>query len=154
TDHRIDWPGAIVITIGITALVLIATWGGQEHGYPWGSWQILSLAALAVVSLAVFIPIERRAAAPILPLRVVADRNFTLMSVVGVFLGFALFGAIAFVPIYQQLVQGATATNSGLLLLPMMLSSTVVSVVVGLAVTKTGRYRRYPIIGGLVMMAG
>jgi len=154
TDHRIDWPGAIVITIGITALVLIATWGGQEHGYPWGSWQILSLAALAVVSLAVFIPIERRAAEPILPLHVFADRNFTLMSVVGVFLGFALFGAIAFVPIYQQLVQGATATNSGLLLLPMMLSSTVVSVVVGLAVTKTGRYRRYPIIGGLVMMAG
>ena len=154
TEHRIDWLGAAVLTVGITALVLITTWGGQEHGYPWGSWQILSLAALAVVSFAVFIPIEKRAPEPILPLHVFADRNFSLMSVLGLLLGFALFGAVTFLPMFQQMVQGATATNSGLLLLPMMLASTVVSLAVGTAITKTGRYRRYPMIGGLVMVVG
>lgn len=151
TEHRIDWLGAGVLTAGITALVLITSWGGQQHGYPWGSWQILSLAVVAVVALGLFIPIERRAAEPIMPLHVFRDRNFTLISLVGFLLGFAMFGAISFLPLFQQTVQGATATNSGLLLLPMMASMMVVSLFVGQAITRTGKYKIYPVIGGAVM---
>ncbi|MFC4587803.1 MDR family MFS transporter [Sphaerisporangium corydalis] len=149
TEHRIDWLGAGLLGVGITALVLITTWGGNQ--YAWGSWQILGLAAVAVVTLAIFIPVERRVAEPIMPLHVFADRNFTLISLIGFLLGFAMFGVINFLPLFQQTVQGASATNSGLLLLPMMAAMMVVSLFVGQAITKTGKYKIFPIVGGVVM---
>ncbi|MCK2219230.1 MFS transporter [Actinomadura sp. ATCC 31491] len=149
---RIDWAGAILLSVGITALVLITTWGGNE--YAWGSWQILVLAAVAVVSIAAFVPVERRAAEPIMPLQLFRIRNFTLISGVGFLLGFAMFGAINFLPLFQQTVQGASATNSGLLLLPMMAASMVVSLFVGKAITATGKYKIYPVIGGVGMAVG
>ncbi|MFC7721949.1 MDR family MFS transporter [Nonomuraea recticatena] len=152
SQARIDWLGAALLSIGITALVLITTWGGND--YDWASPQILGLAALAVVSIAVFIPVERRAAEPIMPLQLFRNRNFTLISAVGFLLGFAMFGAINFLPLYQQTVQGATATNSGLLLLPMMAAAMVVSLFVGKAITKTGRYKLYPVLGGVIMAVG
>ncbi|MBO3752081.1 MFS transporter [Streptosporangiaceae bacterium NEAU-GS5] len=154
TEHRIDWLGAGVLTVGIAALVLITSWGGQQHGYPWGSWQILSLAAVAVVALLAFIPIERRATEPIIPLHVFRDRNFSLISGVGFLLGFAMFGAITFLPLFQQTVQGATATNSGLLLLPMMAAAMVVSLFVGKRITTTGKYKIFPVVGGATMAVG
>ncbi len=149
---RIDWWGAILLGVGITALVLITTWGGTE--YDWGSWQILGLAALAVVTLAILIPVERRAAEPIMPLHLFGNRNFALISVIGFMLGFAMFGAINFLPLFQQTVQGASATNSGLLLLPMMITAMAVSLVVGNLITKTGKYKIFPVIGGAVMAVG
>ncbi|MET8159649.1 MDR family MFS transporter [Sphaerisporangium sp. NPDC005289] len=152
TEHRIDWLGAGLLGVGITALVLITTWGGNE--YDWGSWQILGLVAVAVVSLALFIPVERRVAEPIMPLHVFRDRNFTLISLIGFLLGFAMFGVINFLPLFQQTVQGASATNSGLLLLPMMAAMMVVSLFVGQAITKTGKYKIFPIAGGAVMVVG
>ncbi|MER7458559.1 MDR family MFS transporter [Micromonospora sp. NPDC126480] len=152
TEHRIDWLGAALLSVGITAVVLITTWGGNE--YDWGSPQILGLAALALVALVAFGLVERRAAEPILPLGLFANRNFALISVIGFLLGFAMFGAMNFLPLYQQTVQGASATNSGLLLLPLMFGMLVVSLVVGRTITKTGRYRAFPIVGGVVMTAG
>jgi EmrB/QacA subfamily drug resistance transporter len=149
---RIDWMGAILLSISITSMVLITTWGGNE--YTWGSWQILSLAALAVVTLVLFIRVERRAAEPVMPLQLFRNRNFTLISGIGFLLGFAMFGAINFLPVFQQLVQGATATNSGLLLLPMMAAAMVVSLFVGRAITTTGKYKIYPVIGGVGMAVG
>ncbi|NJP32263.1 MDR family MFS transporter [Micromonospora thermarum] len=152
TEHRIDWWGAALLSAGITAIVLITTWGGNE--YDWASPQILGLAAFALVALAAFGVVERRAVEPILPLGLFANRNFALISVVGFLLGFAMFGAMNFLPLYQQTVQGASATNSGLLLLPLMFGMLVVSLVVGRAITRTGRYRAFPIVGGVVMTAG
>ncbi|PZF98675.1 MDR family MFS transporter [Micromonospora deserti] len=152
TEHRIDWLGAALLAVGITAIVLITTWGGNE--YDWASPQILGLAGLALVTLVAFGFVERRAAEPILPLRLFANRNFALISVIGFLLGFAMFGAMNFLPLYQQTVQGASATNSGLLLLPLMFGMLVVSLVVGRAITKTGRYRAYPIVGGVMMTLG
>ncbi|GII78833.1 MFS transporter [Sphaerisporangium rufum] len=152
TEHRIDWWGAGLLAVGITALVLITTWGGTE--YDWGSWQILALAAVAVVTLAIFIPVQRRVPEPIMPLHVFADRNFTLISLIGFLLGFAMFGVINFLPLFQQTVQGQSATNSGLLLLPMMAAMMVVSLFVGQAITKTGKYKIYPVAGGAVMVVG
>ncbi|MFJ6198312.1 MDR family MFS transporter [Micromonospora sp. NPDC092111] len=152
TEHKIDWLGAALLSVGITAIVLVTTWGGNE--YDWSSPQILGLAVLALVALVAFGFVERRAAEPILPLGLFANRNFALISVIGFLLGFAMFGAMNFLPLYQQTVQGASATNSGLLLLPLMFGMLVVSLVVGRAITKTGRYRIFPIVGGVVMAAG
>ena len=152
TEHRIDWAGTGLLAVGITALVLITTWGGTQ--YAWGSWQILGLAGLSAVMLVLFIMVERRAAEPILSLGLFRNGNFTLSAMIGFLLGFTMFGAINFLPLYQQVVQGASATNSGLLLLPLMAGLLVTSLVAGQLITRTGRYRIFPILGGVVMVVG
>lgn len=152
TEHRIDWTGAGLLAVGITAVVLITAWGGTE--YAWRSWQIVTLAAVALVTLVAFLFVERRAAEPVLSLELFRNRNFALVSAIGFLLGFAMFGAITFLPLYQQTVQGSSATNSGLLLLPMMGGMMVVSIFAGQTITRTGKYRIFPIIGGFGMTAG
>ena len=114
----IDYLGAALLTVGITAIVLVTTWGGTE--YAWGSAVIMELIALGVASLVGFVFWQTRAAEPMIPLHIFRSRNFTLMSVIGFITGFVMFGAVLFLPLYQQSVQGASATNSGLLLLPML----------------------------------
>ncbi|HCT78255.1 MAG TPA: MFS transporter [Micromonosporaceae bacterium] len=150
TEHKIDWLGAGLLAVGITAIVLITTWGGKD--YAWTSATILGLGALGIVSIAAFIWVQNRVAEPILPLALFKNRNFSLVSGIGFLVGFGLFGAISFLPLYQQTVQGASATNSGLLLLPMMLGVMTTSMVIGRMITKTGKYRIFPIIGGVVMI--
>ncbi|KUL33016.1 MDR family MFS transporter [Actinoplanes awajinensis] len=153
TGHaKIDWWGTGLLTVWITSLVLVATWGGTE--YAWGSPQILGLIALTVAGLGAFIVVERRQPEPIMPLRVFKNRNFVLAGGIAFVSGFALFGAIGYLPQYQQFVQGSSATNSGLLLMPMMASVMVVSIVVGNLISRTGRYRIFPIIGGVLVVAG
>jgi EmrB/QacA subfamily drug resistance transporter len=152
TEHRIDWLGAALLTITITALVLITTWGGNQ--YAWGSVQIIGLAVLAVVAGVLVGVVERHAAEPVLPLDLFRNRTFSVISAIGFLLGFAMFGAINFLPLFQQTVQGASATNSGLLLLPMMLSAMAVSLFVGQAISKTGRYKIFPVVGGVIMAVG
>jgi EmrB/QacA subfamily drug resistance transporter len=149
---RIDWFGTGLLTVWITALVLIATWGGTQ--YAWGSPQILGLIVLTLAGLAAFIAVERRQAEPIMPLRVFRNRNFVLAGGIAFISGFALFGAIGYLPQYQQFVQGSSATNSGLLLMPMMISVMVVSIVVGNVISRTGRYRIFPIVGMILVVAG
>ena len=116
--------------------------------------QIIGLAVVAVLALVAFGFAERRAAEPVLALGLFRIRNFTLVSAIGFIVGFALFGAVTFLPLYQQTVQGASATNSGLLLLPMMAGMLVTSIAVGRAITKTGRYKAFPVIGGTLMAVG
>ncbi|MEU1288549.1 MDR family MFS transporter [Kitasatospora sp. NPDC005856] len=152
SSAKIDYLGAVLLTTGITSLVLITTWGGQQ--YAWGSKEILGLGALAAASLIAFCYVEQRAEEPMLPLSLFRNLNFTLVSIIGFVVGFVMFGSTVFLPLYQQVVQGASATNSGLLLMPMMFGMLVISLVVGQAVTKTGKYRIYPIIGTVVMAAG
>jgi EmrB/QacA subfamily drug resistance transporter len=148
-QHRVDYLGGVLLGVVATAVILLATWGGTE--YRWGSVQILGLAALAVLALAAFIAVERRAAEPMLPLHVFKNRNFSLAMVMTFFVGLGLFGAMTFLPLYQQTVQGASPTVSGLLLTPMMIGSAVTSIVAGQAVARTGRYKMFPVIGGAVM---
>lgn len=152
TEHRIDWSGAALLAVGITALVLITTWGGNQ--YAWGSWQVLGLVVVAVVTLVAFAMVERKAAEPILSLHLFTNRNFTLSALIGFLLGFTMFGSINFLPLFQQTVQGASATNSGLLLLPMMAGLLVTSLVAGQIITRTGRYRIFPVLGGVLVVLG
>jgi EmrB/QacA subfamily drug resistance transporter len=148
----IDYWGAALLTLGIGSLVLGATWGGSQ--YAWDSWQIIGLGVLTVVSLAAFAWVEQRVAEPLLPLRLFKIRNFSLASVLAFMSGFAMFGAVSFLPQYQQIVQGASATNSGLLLLPMMAGVLVVSTIVGQVTSRTGHYRTFPIFGMATMGLG
>jgi EmrB/QacA subfamily drug resistance transporter len=148
-EHRIDYAGGILLGVVATAIILLATWGGTE--YPWGSWEIMGLLALAVVALVAFLAVERRAAEPMLPLHVFRNRNFSLSMAQTLLLGLALFGALTFLPFYQQTVQGASPTVSGLLMTPLMIGSAITSVVIGMMTTKTGRYRFYPIVGSALM---
>ncbi|OKK24534.1 transporter [Streptomyces sp. CB02488] len=149
---KVDYLGAGLLTVGITAIVLVTTWGGSE--YDWNSAVIMELIAIGVASLAGFVFVETKAAEPIIPLHIFRNLNFTLMSVVGFMAGFVMFGAVLFLPLFQQSVQGASATNSGLLLLPMLLSMMVVSLIAGRVTTNSGRYKIFPIIGSILMVGG
>ena len=151
-QHKIDYLGAAVLAVGATAIVLATTWGGTQ--YAWGSTQIMTLIAIAVISIAAFIWVEARAAEPILPLHVFRNRNFTLSSSMSFLLGLAMFGAMTFLPLYQQTVQHASPTVSGLLLIPMMLGATVTSLIAGQLTVRTGKYKALPIIGGAIMTGG
>jgi EmrB/QacA subfamily drug resistance transporter len=151
-EHRIDYLGAAALAIAATAIVLLTTWGGNQ--YAWGSAPIITLGTLGVVATAAFIAIEARAAEPIIPLHVFTNRNFSLASGMSFLLGVAMFGGLTFLPLYQQTVQHASATASGLLLIPMMLGSTVTSLIAGQVTTRTGRYKALPIIGAAVMTVG
>ncbi|MCJ1677865.1 MFS transporter [Streptomyces sp. APSN-46.1] len=149
---KIDYLGAALLTIAITSTVLVTTWGGTE--YAWGSVEILGLIVVGALSTAAFLYAETRAAEPVMPLHIFRSRNFTLMSVIGFLVGFAMFGGVLYLPLFQQSVQGASATNSGLLLLPMLLSMMVVSLIAGRITTSSGKYKIFPIIGGALMIVG
>jgi EmrB/QacA subfamily drug resistance transporter len=151
-QHKIDYLGAAVLALAATAVVLLTTWGGTE--YPWLSAQIIGLGVIAVVAVAAFLLVESRAAEPVLPLHVFRNRNFSLATGMSFLLGLAMFGALTFLPIYQQTVQHLSATGSGLALIPMMLGVTCTSVIAGQITTRTGRYKALPIIGSAIMAVG
>ncbi|MFD4529992.1 MDR family MFS transporter [Streptomyces sp. NPDC058470] len=151
-EGRIDYLGAGLLTVGITSIVLVTTWGGSE--YAWGSARIMELIAIGVVALVGFVFVQTKAVAPVVPLHIFRSRNFTLMSIIAFITGFVMFGATLFLPLYQQSVQGASATNSGLLLLPMLGAMLVTSMVAGRVTTNTGRYKVFPLAGGALMTVG
>ena len=147
--HKIDYLGAALLAVAAAAVVLLTTWGGSQ--YRWGSGQILGLGALAIAATAAFLYTETRAAEPVLPLHVFRNRNFSLIAGMSFLLGLAMFGALTFLPLYQQTVQHLSATASGLMLIPLMLGSTVTTLIAGQVTTRTGRYKALPIIGSGVM---
>ncbi|WP_032797335.1 MDR family MFS transporter, partial [Streptomyces sp. HCCB10043] len=149
---RLDVLGAALLAAASTCLVLVTSWGGTE--YAWGSRTILGLAAGAVVTTALFVAVEHRAAEPIIPLRLFRDSVFNVTGLVGAVVGIALFGAASYLPTYLQMVDGVSATESGLLMLPMMLGIVGGSIASGQLITRTGRYRIYPIVGSAVSVVG
>jgi EmrB/QacA subfamily drug resistance transporter len=141
----IDYTGIVLVASAATALVLVTSWGGTT--YPWASWQIVSLAALGIVLAAAFILVQRRASEPVMPLHLFGSRTFVVSSAVGFVVGFAMFGALTYIPVYLQVVRGDDATTSGLRLLPMMAGLLLTSIASGQAVTRTGRYKIFPVAG-------
>ena len=151
-SHKIDYLGGSLLAIAATSLILLATWGGTE--YRWASAQIIGLGLLTVAATAGFLVTETRAAEPMLPLHVFRNKNFSVTMGLTFLTGLAMFGALTFLPLYQQTVQGASPTLSGLMLTPMMLGVTVTSIVAGQVTTRTGRYKIFPILGGAIMGLG
>ncbi|MEV6972749.1 MDR family MFS transporter [Kitasatospora sp. NPDC093806] len=150
--HRLDYLGSALLSGGIVAVLLVSVWGGDQ--YAWGSAQIVGLLALAAVLLVAFVLQERRAAEPVVPLELFKD-PVVLVATLGLFLSsISLFVATVYTPLFLQVANGDTATESGLLLVPMMLATVVSLTVSGKVVAATGRYKLFPIAGLLVMAGG
>ena len=147
-----DTLGIVFISLGSAGLILATSWGGTQYG--WGSPTIIGLIIGGVVFLGGFVVAEHRAVEPILPLRLFRRNVFSVSAVLSFIVGFALLGCMTFLPTYLQYCQGVSATVSGLRTLPMVLGLIVASVGAGSAVSKTGRYRIFPIVGSIVMAAG
>jgi EmrB/QacA subfamily drug resistance transporter len=148
----IDYLGFVLLAAAVSGVVLITTWGGAE--YAWNSGVIVGLSVATVVLTAAFIAWERRSKEPVMPLGLFRNRTFTVASVVSFIIGLAMFGAIIYLPLYLQLVAGASATNSGLLMLPLMAGLLVASILSGQAISRTGHYKPYPIIGTALAATG
>ncbi|MFF8313179.1 DHA2 family efflux MFS transporter permease subunit [Streptomyces lydicus] len=152
TPHRIDYLGTLVIAAVAACFVLVTSLGGVT--YPWSSWQIIGFGVLGVVLLGAFVVIERRAAEPVLPLRLFRLRTFTLTSVIGFVIGFAMFGSMTYLPTFLQVVQGVSPTMSGVHMLPMVVGMLLASTGSGQIVSRTGHYKVIPIAGTAVVTVG
>jgi EmrB/QacA subfamily drug resistance transporter len=149
---RLDYWGALLLAAASTCIVLFSSWGGSQ--YAWDSPMILGLAGGALVAVVLFVIREHFASEPIIPLRLFRDSIFSVASVVGLIIGFAMFGAIAYLPVFLQMVDGATPTESGLLMLPMVSGLFVASIVAGRIMSATGHYKVFPILGTLIAGGG
>ncbi|WP_081841411.1 MDR family MFS transporter [Alicyclobacillus macrosporangiidus] len=145
-----DIPGIVTMVVGVVSLLLALTFGGKD--YPWTSWQILGLFAIALVSLTAFVLIEARAAEPILPLRLFRNRTFVLINGIGFLMSVGMFGSIMFIPLFLQGIIGISPSASGTAMTPMMLTVMAGSMVGGRLVTKIG-VRTQTTIGMLIMAA-
>jgi EmrB/QacA subfamily drug resistance transporter len=150
--HSIDYLGTTLLAGGLAGIVLATSLGGTS--YAWGSPTVVGLAIGGVVLLVAFALVERRAPEPVLPPRRFRNRVFAVTSLVGLIIGFALFGAITYLPLFLQVVKGATPTGSGLQLVPLMGGLLVTSIASGQIITRTGRYKPFPIAGTGVMVIG
>lgn len=148
----IDYLGVGLISVGAGCLTLAVSWGGTEH--PWGSPTIIGLFIVSAMAIGLFVLAESRAADPILPLRLFRSSVFTISVILAFIVGFAMLGAMTFLPTYLQYVDGVSATESGLQTLPLVLGLLGTSISSGTAIGRTGRYRWFPIAGSLVMAVG
>lgn len=151
TRRSIDIAGMAVLSVVTTLLVLVSSWGGSQHA--WTSPLILGLIAGVVLGTVLFVFVERRVAEPVLPLHLFRDRNFDLATIAGLLISIALFGVASYMPTYLQMVAGQSATVAGLLMFPMMGAILVVSTATGRLVTRTGRYKKLPIMGSVLVTA-
>ena len=150
--HTIDYLGTLVLALAATSLILLTSLGGTT--YPWKSAPIYILGVAGVLLIGVFVLVERRAAEPVLPLHLFKLRTFSVTSLVGFIVGFAMFGAITYLPAFFQVVRGISPTISGVYLLPLMAGLLLVSIGSGQLISKTGKYRFFPIAGTALMTLG
>ncbi|WNM23428.1 MDR family MFS transporter [Demequina capsici] len=146
---RLDIAGMMLIAIASAALVLFTSWGGGQ--YAWDSPVIVTLIVVTVVAGVAFVLVERRAVEPIMPLLLFRERNFNLTTAAGLLMGIAMFGTLAYMPTYLQMVAQVNATEAGLLMIPMMAAMLPTSIIVGRRVSTTGKYKRYPLLGAVII---
>ncbi|AIJ20590.1 MDR family MFS transporter [Amycolatopsis methanolica] len=149
---RIDYLGIVLVALASTGLTLVTSWGGTE--YAWTSPVIIAMAVGSVVLLVAFVLVELRAEEPMLPMRLFRGRVFSVAGILSFVVGFAMLGGITYLPTYLQRVQGASATESGLRMLPLVAGIMITSLVSGVVISRTGRYRVFPIAGSLVLALG
>ncbi|MEU0499033.1 MDR family MFS transporter [Mycobacterium sp. NPDC006124] len=148
----IDYAGIVLVGLGATGLTLATSWGGSE--YAWGSMMIIGLFVGSVVAIAAFIAVELRAKEPILPMRLFREPVFAVCCALSFVVGFAMLGALTFLPTFMQFVDGVSATTSGLHTLPMVLGLLTMSMSSGVIVGRTGKYKIFPVAGTAVMAVG
>lgn len=148
---KLDWTGTFLLSAAITGFVLVTTWGGND--YDWTSGVILGLGAATVALIVGFVFVQRRAAEPTIPLRLFRVRTFCVASGISFVVGIAMYGGVTYLPSFLQVATGASASNSGLLLMPLMLGLVAASVFAGNVVSRTGRYRIFPILGTGILTA-
>ncbi len=144
-DHKIDFIGSGLLVAAVSCLLLVTVWGGNQ--YKWGSSAIVGLAVSGIVLIGAFVWRETRAPEPVLPLRLFRNRTFVVGLLGAFIIGFVMYSAIIYVPLYLQVVNGATPTQSGLQLVPLMLGLVTGSIGSGRIITRTGRYKVFPIMG-------
>jgi EmrB/QacA subfamily drug resistance transporter len=144
-EHAIDYLGTVLLALTLSSIVLLTTLGGTS--YDWGSPFIVGLCVVAVLGLVAFVAVERRAAEPVLPPELFRNRVFAVTSAVGLVVGFAFFGALTYLPLFQQVVRGASPTESGLQLVPVVAGVLIASIGSGQVIARTGRYKAWPIAG-------
>ncbi len=149
--HTIDYAGSALLAVVLSALTLLADLGGGT--YAWTSPTIVGMIAVATLALAGFVAVEQRAAEPVLPPRLFAEPAFAVTSAVGLIVGFALFGSITYFPVFLQVVKGVSPTASGMQMLPMMGGMLMMSIVSGHMISRTGRYKIFPVLGTGIMTA-
>jgi EmrB/QacA subfamily drug resistance transporter len=150
--HVIDYIGTTILALAATSFILLTSLGGTTYG--WNTAPIWILGISGVVLTGVFVLVERKAAEPVLPLHLFRLRAFWVTSVVGFIVGFAMFGAITYLPAFFQVVRGVSPTLSGVQLLPLMAGLLIVSIGSGQLISRTGRYRFWPIAGSAIMTLG
>ena len=150
--HRIDYWGMSLLSAGVICLILLLTWGGTQ--YAWASSTIIGLGVASLVLLSVFCFVELRVDEPVISLRLFKNRTFSAASATGFVIGFTMFGSIVYLPLYLQVVHGASPTKSGLELLPMVVGLLITFVLSGQLVSRTGRYKVFPIVGSAVVAVG
>ena len=150
--HTIDYLGAAVLSVAITCLLLACTWGGTT--YPWDSAQVLVTGLGGLVLAVVFVAIERRVAEPLLPLALFRDRVFSVSTAGGFVVGAIIFAVSIYVPVFSQGVQEISATSSGVVLIPFSLGWVAAATVTGQLISRTGRYRPFPIVGSVFILGG
>ncbi|MGP4056270.1 MDR family MFS transporter [Mycobacterium sp. 4D054] len=148
----IDYAGIVLIALGASGLTLATSWGGST--YAWSSPTIIGLFVGSAVALAFFVRVEMRATEPILPIRLFASPVFTVCCILSFIVGFAMLGALTFLPTFMQFVDGVSATESGLRTLPMVGGLLLTSMGSGVLVSRTGRYKIFPVVGTAVMVLG
>lgn len=144
-NRKVDWWGSATLVGGIVPLLLALVWGGST--YPWGSNEIIGLFSLAAVMIGAFLIIESRAEEPIISFDLFRNRIFSVSAAIMFLTGVGMFGTIAYIPVFMQIVIGKSATNSGLLLLPMMLATVISSAITGQIMSRTGKYKTVGILG-------
>jgi len=152
TKHAIDYAGAALLAVALSVVTLLADLGGTA--YPWSSSLVIGLIAVAAVATVVFVVVERRATEPVLPLRLFQRRTFVVSTLVGLVVGFALFGSVTYFPLFLQAVKGVSPTASGMEMLPMMGGMLTTSILSGQLISRIGRFRVFPIVGTAVMTLG
>jgi EmrB/QacA subfamily drug resistance transporter len=150
--HAIDYVGAALLAVVLSAVTLLSDLGGTM--YPWSSPVTLSLIVVSLVALVLFVTVEHRAAEPVMPPRLFANRAFSVSAGVALVVGFALFGSVTYFPVYLQVVKGVSPTASGLQMVPMMGGMLTTSILSGQLISRTGRYKIFPVAGTAVMTVG
>jgi EmrB/QacA subfamily drug resistance transporter len=152
SQHRVDYLGSALLAAGATSLILLTTWGGNQ--YAWNSATIIGLGIAGVTLLVLFVFQERRAREPVIPLTLFRSGPFSVVSGVSFLVGLAMFGALTFLPLFLQVVDGASPTGSGLLMLPLMAGLLTASILSGRLITRIGRYKVFPVVGAAIITVG